>query len=123
MSERPFIIEMPSWAYAWAEVQPKVFIRMVLNAWSAEICEAAPLKPPSKGMIEKLLGVKPSAFAWSSIWVPNQPVPAVVPGVVTETYRPGLSCCRICAAPISLATAVAFSYSGSSRSKSMACSP
>src|SRR6266540_3323288 len=42
--------------------------------------------------------------------------------MVTDRYSPGLSRCRICAAPSSFATAVAFSYSGSSRSKSSAFS-
>ena len=66
--------------------------------------------------------MKPRLFASLSICWPNQPVPAAVPAVVTDTYRPGLFCCRICAAPSSLWTAAAFSYSGSSRSKSIALS-
>src|SRR3569833_4421311 len=41
---------------------------------------------------------------------------------MTETYRPGVFCWRILAAPISLWIAAAFSYSGSSRSKSIALS-
>ena len=114
--------ETPSWAYAVALSQPKVVFSRPLKAVSALVCDAAPLKPPSNGMMEKLFGVKPSALASLSICWPNQPVPAAVPAVVTETYRPGLFCCRIWAAPISLATAAAFSYSGSSRSKSIALS-
>src|SRR5439155_284301 len=49
--------------------------------------------------------------------------PWVVAAVVIDTYRPGLFCWRILAAPISLWIAAVFSYSGSSRSKSIAFSP
>src|SRR5216117_2762910 len=56
MSLRPFIWEMPSWAYAVALSQPKVVIRMPWNASSAATCELPPLKPPSNGMIEKFDG-------------------------------------------------------------------
>lgn len=123
VSLRPFIPEKPSWAYAVAWLQPNVDCRMELKLVSALVCEAAPLKPPSNGMMEKLFGVKPCDFASSSICLPNQPVPSAVPAVVTETYRPALFCWRILAAPISLWMAAVFSYSGSSRSKSIACRP
>ncbi len=65
--------------------------------------------------------MKPWALASFSICWPNQPVPAaVVPAVVIEMYSPGLLRCRMRAAPISLWIAAVFSYSGSSRSKSIA---
>lgn len=123
LSLRPFMPEKPSWAYAVAWSQPKVDWRIELKLASALVWDAAPLKPPSNGMMEKLLGVKPCDFASSSICLPNQPVPSAVPGVVTDTYSPALFCCRILAAPISFLMAAVFSYSGSSRSKSIACRP
>lgn len=93
------------------------------KASSAEVWLAAPLNPPSNGMIEKLFGVKPRFLDLSSSCVPNQPVPADVPGMVTDTNSPELLRCRIWAAPSSLLIAASFSYSGSSRSKSIACRP
>src|SRR6266702_396019 len=114
--------EKPSCWNAVALLHPKVFISRPWNALSAEIWLLAPLKPPSNGMIEKLFGVKPSALAVFSTFWPKKPVPAAVPAVVMEMYRPALLRCRICAAPISLLMAVVFSYSGSSRSRSMALS-
>src|SRR5579859_3199066 len=74
-------------------------------------------------MMEKSCGMKPRLCASCSSCLPKNPVPSVVAAVVTDTNSPGLLRCRICAAPTSLAIAVLFSYSGSSRSKSMALSP
>ncbi|WP_230862378.1 hypothetical protein [Amycolatopsis camponoti] len=42
--------------------------------------------------------------------------------MVTDTNRPGLLACNVFAAPSSFAMAAVFSYSGSSRSKSIALS-
>jgi hypothetical protein len=114
--------EKPSCAYAVALSQPRCAISRPWRASSADTWDEPPLKPPSNGMIEKLFGVKPIDLAWSISCVPNQPVPAAVPGMVTETNRPGLSACSFLAAPSSFAIAAVFSYSGSSRSKSIALS-
>ncbi|WP_244170507.1 hypothetical protein [Amycolatopsis tolypomycina] len=121
-SDLPFMPEKPSCAYAVALSQPRCDISRPWNASSADTCDEPPVKPPSNGMIEKLSGVNPIALAWSSSCVPNQPVPAAVPGMVTDTNRPGLFACNVFAAPSSLAIAAVFSYSGSSRSKSIALS-
>ena len=114
--------EKPSWAYAVALSQPNVLINRPWNFSSASICALAPLNPPSNGMIEKLSGSNPRLFASCSSCLPKNPVPSAVAAVVIDTTSLGLLRCRICAAPSSLCTAVAFSYSGSSRSKSTALS-
>lgn len=52
---------------------------MELKFVRALVCAADPLNPPSKGMMEKLFGVKPCDLASLSICLPNQPVPSAVP--------------------------------------------
>src|SRR6266508_643953 len=112
-SDRPFIPEMPMWAYAVASDQPNALLstlRSPLAALTVLPNMSAP-PPKSNGMMVNTSMFAPSAAAWLISRVPQKLGPVVDVPKVTIVLIPGLFCLTILRAPRIRSCTVAFSNS------------
>src|SRR4051812_46151235 len=91
-SDKPFMPEMPTWAYACASDQPNAVLSAFFRPFAAFTVLANMSAPPPKsnGMIVKTSTFAPSAAAWLIRRVPQNVGPVVPVPNVRMVLMPGL---------------------------------